>query len=220
MKIEKEIRYYFSEETLPELIKKLKSLYKYTHSYHEVTTMYDNPNPDYTFYSKEIDGRLRLRCSKSVDAPLFGDKTGESEIAQCLITWKRRLPNKMHEAIRKEEEIEYRTSFEEFDSVKSIFENVLKCRRVSSYERIRNFFIADGIHITCDQFPYGIMLELELESDSDERALFDEINKLGLKSEDASNLSCDDKYFELCKNNGITQLDDIEFSDKTMPKIK
>lgn len=60
MKIEKEIRYYFSNDKLPELANKLGKIYKYTHSYHEITTMYDNPNPDFTFYSKKIDGRLRL----------------------------------------------------------------------------------------------------------------------------------------------------------------
>jgi hypothetical protein len=220
MKIEKEVRYFLSNDKFDDLIKKLLKNYKYTHSYHEITTMYDNPNPDLTFYSKEIDGRLRLRYSNKVDAPKFGPSvSGGIDKSQCLITWKRRLPGGTDGAVRREEEIEYLVDSKEFESVKSIFEDVLKCKRVSSYERIRNFLSTASVQVTCDQFPYGIMLEFELKDESNEQLLLDEVEKLGLEPDDASNLSCDDMYFKLCKEQGVKILSDIIFDDPTMPKI-
>lgn len=222
MKIEKEIRYYFSNEELPELVEKLKRFYTYEYSYHEVTTMYDNPNPEFTFYSKEVDGRLRLRYSDVVNSEVFGASPSEvnAEKSKCLITWKRRLPENKGEIIRREEEIEYTTPAEDFNAVRSILENVLQCKRISSYERIRNFLTTQNVQVTCDQFPYGVMLELEMKnSQSGEWVLIDEVERLGLKQEDASDLSCDDMYFKLCKEKGIKQLPDIAFADETMPQI-
>ena len=222
MKIEKEIRYYFSNKELPELVEKLKRFYVYEYSYHEVTTMYDNPNPELTFYSKEVDGRLRLRYSDIVGSEEFGSSHSEvsADKSKCLVTWKRRLPENKGEPIRREEEIEYTTPAGDFDAVRSILENVLQCKRISSYERIRNFLTAQNIQITCDQFPYGIMLELEMkDSQLGENMLIDEVERLGLKLEDASELSCDDMYFKLCKENGVEQLPDIAFVDETMPQI-
>lgn len=222
MKIEKEIRYYFSNKELPELVEKLKRFYAYEYSYHEVTTMYDNPNPEFTFYSKEVDGRLRLRYSNIVDSEEFGAPPSEAsaDTSKCLVTWKRRLPENKGESIRCEEEIEYTTPAGDFDAVRSILENVLQCKRVSSYERIRNFLSAENIQVTCDQFPYGIMLELEMKnSQLGEGMLIDEVERLGLKLEDASELSCDDMYFKLCEESGVQQLPDIAFADKTMPQI-
>jgi len=221
MKIEKEVRYYFSNKFFSNVAKMIKKSYKYTHSYHEITTMYDNPNPDLTFYSKEIDGRLRLRYSKKTDEPMFG-KSYDNNIdqSQCLITWKRRIPSGREGAVRCEEEVEYMVDAKEFDSVKFIFEDVIKCKRVSSYERIRSFFSTDSIQITIDQFPFGIMVEFELKDDADEKLMLDEIEKNGLSHRDASNLSCDDMYNKLCLEQYVTPLSDILFSDKTMPKIK
>lgn len=222
MKVEKEVRYYFSHRDLPELVEKLKSFYKYERSYHEVTLMYDNPNPELTFYSKAVDGRLRLRYSKVVKSDDFGEALSGivAEKSKCLVTWKRRLPENKGESIRREEEIEYATPAEGFDAVRSIFEDVLQCKRISSYERIRSFLTTPNIQVTCDQFPYGIMLELEMKNDhSGEQVLIDEVERLGLKLEDASDLSCDDMYFKLCQEKGIKQLPDIAFTDKTMPQI-
>lgn len=222
MKIEKEIRFYFPENKLTELAKLLKSLYAYDYSYHEVTTMYDNPNPDLTFYSKEIDGRLRTRYSKLLESKIFGQTTGTKDApeSQCLVTWKRRLAGGLEGSIRREEEIEYSTPSDDFNSVTAIFEHVLGCKRVSSYERIRNFLSTDRVQVTCDEFPYGIMLELELKGDNlDEKDLFDEVLRLGLDADNASNLSCDDMYFKLCEENGLTPLADITFDDTSMPKI-
>lgn len=221
MKIEKEVRFFLSNDKLGDITKKLSNSYKYTHSYHEITTMYDNPNPELTFYSKAIDGRLRLRYSKKTDVITFGD-VFDSDIdnSLCLITWKRRIPEERDGAIISEEEIEYMVASDEFESVKSIFEDVLKCKRVSSYERIRSFLSTDSIQITCDQFPYGLMVEFELKGDSNEQILLDEISKIGLATSDASSLSCDDMYHELCLEQSVSPLADISFNDLTMPKIK
>lgn len=221
MKIEKEARYYFSDNKLNDIIKLLLEHYKYSHSCYEITTMYDNPNPKFTFYSKEIDGRLRLRYSKKTDVPEFGRISGKTtDDSRCIVTWKRRIPSGRLGAIRQEEEIEYDVAVDEFESVKSIFENVLKCKRVSSYERIRSFLFNKETQVTLDQFPYGIMIEFELRESSDEQILFNEIEKLGLDHDNSSNLSCDDMYFKLCNEQGVNQLNDIGFKDSTMPKIK
>lgn len=98
----------------------------YTHSYHEITTMYDNPNPELTFYSKEIDGRLRLRYSKKSDSSVFGQTLSNIDESQCLVTWKRRIADNSGGSIRREEEVEYMVDAGEFESVKAIFEDVLK----------------------------------------------------------------------------------------------
>ena len=220
MKIEKEVRYYFSNDKLNEIVTLLTKVGSYTHSYHEVTTMYDNPNPEFTFYSKEVDGRLRVRYSKNEDSSLFGEGADGIDMSQCLITWKRRIANNDNSPVRREEEIEYMVDAKDFSSVTSIFENVLKCKRISSYERIRNFLTTDSVQITCDQFPYGLMVEFELKDSADEQILMDIIKKCDLDINDASSLSCDDKYVQLCKEQGIKVLSDISFADETMPKIK
>lgn len=220
MKIEKEVRYYFSNSRLDEITTLLTNLGEYTHSYHEITTMYDNPNPELTFYSKEIDGRLRLRYSKKVDSSVFGKASNDVDTSQCLVTWKRRIADNNDGAIRREEEVEYMVDASEFESVRSIFEDVLKCKRVSSYERVRNFILANSVQITCDQFPYGLMVEFELKDGADEQQLINIIGKAGLNLDDASSLSCDDMYFQLCEEQGVAILPDISFADDTMPEIK
>ena len=181
--------------------------------------MYDNPHPEFTFYSKEIDGRLRLRYSKKVDSSVFGRVSDDVDASQCLVTWKRRIAGD-NDAIRREEEMEYMVDVGGFQSVRSIFEDVLKCRRVSSYERIRNFLSADSVQITCDQFPYGLMVEFELKDGASEQLLINFIEKVGWELNGSSNLSCDDMYFQLCEEQGVTVLPDVGFADDTMPKIK
>jgi len=64
------------------------------------------------------------------------------------------------------------------------------------------------------------MIEFELKGNLDEGILIEEIQKIGLDSSNASNMSCDDMYRELCLEQGVTLLSDIKFDDITMPKIK
>lgn len=220
MKIEKEIRYYFSNTRLNELAVLLAKIGRYSHSYHEVTTMYDNPNPDLTFYSKDVDGRLRVRYSRKVSSPAFGRQSKNVNTSRCLVTWKRRIAHTDNAAIRHEEEVEYSVDASEFGSVKSIFEDVLKCKKVSSYERIRSFLLTDSVQITCDQFPFGLMVEFELKDEGDEQALIDTVKKANLDLSDSSKLSCDDMYFQLCREQGVAILPDISFADVTMPTFK
>jgi hypothetical protein len=222
MAIEKEIRFYFSFEAAAEIAARLAREYKYLYSAHETTTMYDNPNPEFTFYSKAVDGRLRVRNCSIAKSKYFNARMSVPvDAGKCLITWKRRLPlDDRTDAIRREEEIEYQTMDADFSNVVAIFEKVLKCKRVSSYERIRSFLSAQNIQVTFDEFPYGVMLEFELTKGDDENALVSEIEKFGLSLSNASGLSCDDKYFELCELAGVTKQSDIKFNDKTMPVIK
>ncbi|MDR3063700.1 MAG: hypothetical protein LBU40_06140, partial [Methanobrevibacter sp.] len=89
--------------------KKLINKYNYLYSAHETTIMYDNPNKEFSFYSKEIDGRLRIRNSVLKKSKYFNLPMKEVD-EKCLITWKRRLPqDDRSNALRQEEEIEFDT---------------------------------------------------------------------------------------------------------------
>ena len=100
----------------------------------------------------------------------------------------------------------------------SILTNVLKCPRISSYERYRETLYTDNIEIASDKFPYGHVVELELKK-GDESNLFEMSKLLGLSTMTRSRLSCDDLYRLLCKKAGINSKTDILFSDNEMPKI-
>ena len=61
--MEYEARYYFPLEKLDCILKKLKGFDELNmgkRSY-EKTTQYDHPSKGISFYSKEIDGRFRIR---------------------------------------------------------------------------------------------------------------------------------------------------------------
>ncbi|HXH26355.1 MAG TPA: hypothetical protein VNG90_00505 [Candidatus Acidoferrum sp.] len=218
MKIEKEARFYFPHSELTQLIFRLKKLVEYSYSNHEVTIMYDNPNPDFSFYTPSIDGRLRLRHTHPIHDPRFGQS--QPRKVGCMVTWKRRLPNQQAPGIRHEEEIEFSVNSSEAAAVTALLENVLHCKRVSSYERRRHFFHCNHIEATLDEFPYGLMLEFELKDTEDEVILMQTLADFGLDAKGSSSLSCDDKYFELCQKKSITIKPDIVFSDTTMPLIQ
>lgn len=65
--MEYEVRYYFSIEKLNDLISKLKAikeLDEHERSY-EKTMQFDHPDENNSFYSKEIDGRFRIRVTSN-----------------------------------------------------------------------------------------------------------------------------------------------------------
>lgn len=215
--METEIRFFFSEQKIDEIKSMLKK-YKYLFSALELTVMYDNPNPKMTFYNLDIDGRLRLRTSNVIKNSIFGNASEKIQ-SFCLLTWKRRLPSTKSGNIRREEEIECTIDPEDSENIKLILSSVLRCPRVSSYERIRHNFDSDCAKITCDQFPYGVMLEFELKSGFSEEELAREVVSFGLQLDDSSKLSCDDMYFKLCNENKLLIKSDILFNDPSMPKI-
>ena len=102
--MENEIRFYHSlkdYEILKEKLLKISSL-NFAGRNYEKTSQFNHPMPKYDFYSKEIDGRFRVRITK-----------GETS-SKCKISWKRRIKNKSNALINQEEEVElYR--FFEFD---------------------------------------------------------------------------------------------------------
>ena len=100
-------------------------------------------------------------------------------------------------------------------------ENIVKLNRVESYERYRTSYINDDIEISIDEYPFGIALELEAKSNINQEDIIDKYMKiLNLKYENSYRLSWDDKYEELCAEQGIVKKKDILFSDKNMPVVK
>lgn len=100
-------------------------------------------------------------------------------------------------------------------------ENVVKLKRVESYERYRTSYINNDIDISIDEYPFGIALELEAKSDVNQEKIIDRYMKLlDLKYENSYRLSWDDKYEELCLEQGIDKKQDVLFSDENMPVIK
>src|SRR5574344_1185369 len=123
--MEYEVRVYFSFEKLEDLFLKLdsfKELKKINRSY-EKTIQYDHPNKEMSFYTKEIDGRFRIRTTKNDSDEM------------CKISWKRRIPTTRETSVNKEEEIEVNINYKEYDNLIYIIDNVLKMKSVESYER-------------------------------------------------------------------------------------
>lgn len=152
--MEYEVRYYFSKDKFKTIISKLekKEDLKKQERCYEKTIQYDNPNPQFSFYCKEIDGRFRVRVTKN------------DSISKCKISWKRRILSTTATDINKEEEIELNIQYNEYDNLMLILDNVLKMRSVESYERYRTIFTNDDIEIAVDEYPFGIALEIENKS--------------------------------------------------------
>ena len=208
--MEYEVRYYYPTEKLENIIKKIKSIkeLKMGSRCYEKTSQFDHPNSEMSFYSKEIDGRFRIRITKS------------DEIAKCKISWKRRIPTTQTTDVNQEEEIELSIKYDEYDNLMFLINNVLKMKNVESYERYRTAFTNDEIEISVDEYPFGIALEIENKSNntSPKRVVRKWTEILGLDIDKAYRLSWDDKYSELCKSQNIKQYNHVTF-DKPMPKV-
>ena len=208
--MEYEIRYYYPTEKLENIIKKIKSIkeLKMGSRCYEKTSQFDHPNIEMSFYSKEIDGRFRIRITKS------------DKIAKCKISWKRRIPTTQTTDVNQEEEIELSIKYDEYDNLMFLINNVLKMKNVESYERYRTIFTNDEVEISVDEYPFGIALEIENKSNNTDpkKVVRKWTGILGLDIDKAYRLSWDDKYSELCKNQNIKQYNHVTF-DKPMPKV-
>lgn len=209
--MEYEVRYYFNKEKLDEIIKKLENINdieKQERNY-EKTMQFDHPSSEMSFYTKEIDGRFRIRVTKN------------SETSKCIISWKRRLPSTHSNSVNGEEEVEVSIKYDEIDNLMFLIKNVLKMKDIESYERYRTRFLNDEIEISVDEYPFGIALEIENKSKSadPEEIVKKWVKNLGLDLNDAYRLSWDDKYRELCQKQNIKQYSHVTF-DLPMPEVK
>ena len=208
--MEYEVRYYFPTEKLGSLIQRLKKVKELTmlSRCYEKTEQFDHPSKEMSFYSKEIDGRFRIRISKSKD------------YSKCKISWKRRISDTKATDVNKEEEVEISIKYDEYDKLMFLINNVLKMKNVESYERYRTSFVNDEIEVSVDEYPFGIALEIENKSVSEDpkEVVQKWVDILGLDITKAYRLSWDDKYSELCKSQNIKQYNHVTF-DKPMPKV-
>ena len=206
--MEYEVRYYFPTEKLESIIEKLKNIQDLNMKSrcYEKTSQFDHPNDEMSFYSKEIDGRFRIRVTKN------------DETAKCKISWKRRIPDTKATDVNKE--VEVRVQYDDYDNLMFLINNVLKMKDVESYERYRTIFVNDEVEISVDEYPFGIALEVENKSSSKDpnEVVRKWIEILGLDINKSYRLSWDDKYSELCKSQNIKQYSHVTF-DLPMPKV-
>lgn len=186
---------------MTELTKKLRT--------YEKTIQYNHSDKRYDFYDKKIDGRFRLRISSN-----------EKE-TKCKLSWKRRLKSTTETEVNKEEEKEVRINPEDIDNFIFIINNVMHFEVVESYERYRTVYENEDIEVSLDEYPFGVCVEIENKSltKNPEEVVKTWVDKLGLNINNAYRLSWDDKYLELCNEQGIERYNEVTF-DKKMPIIK
>lgn len=208
--MEYEVRFYFDKDYMKEItkiLKQIKELKEQPRTY-EKTIQYNHCDKRYNFYSKEIDGRFRLRISSN-------DKE-----TKCKLSWKRRLKDTTDTEVNKEEEKETRINPNDIDNFLFIISNVMHFSVVESYERYRTVYENDEIEISIDEYPFGICLEIEAKSNNNQEKIVKEwVENLNLDLKNSYRLSWDDKYSELCKEQGYEEYKEVTF-DKLMPQIK
>ena len=209
--MEYEVRFYYANEELNNILKKLKkvsNLKEQIRTY-EKTIQYNHSDERFNFYSQEIDGRFRLRISSN-----------DNE-TKCKLSWKRRLKNTIETEVNKEEEKEVRINPEDINNFIFIIENVMHFTTVESYERYRTVFENNEVEISVDEYPFGVCIEIENKSldKNPEEVVKKWVNKIRFNINEAYRLSWDDKYLELCEEQGIERFNEVTF-DKLMPSIK
>ena len=206
--METEVRFYYSSTSKDNIIKYLDTFkeLEFQGRFYEITDQYNHPMKEYDFYSKDIDGRFRVR------------KTIGDSISKCMITWKKRLNS--NELIHNEEEIEISIEPEEYDNLCLILEKVLHLELIESYERYRSVYKNEDVEIVLDEYPFGLCIEIENKSNTKvaEEVIKYWLDKLNFNIAEAYNLSWDDKYEELCKEQNI-KVEKIVRFDKEMPKV-
>lgn len=209
--MEYEVRYYYpisKKEEIEEILSKFKELKKSLRTY-EKTIQFNHCDERYNFYSKEIDGRFRFRISSN------------EEETKSKLSWKRRLKDTTMDNVNKEEEKEVNIEKDEVDNFLYIVSNVMRFPVVESYERYRTTYSNEDIEISIDEYPFGLALEIENKStDKDPmEVVADWTKKMNLDINNSYRLSWDDKYKELCNEQGKEVFSEVAF-DKDMPEIK
>lgn len=209
--MEYEVRFYYATEDLANILKDLRKEVglKEQSRIYEKTIQYNHCDEKYDFYSQEIDGRFRVRISAN-----------DNE-TKCKLSWKRRLKNTTETEVNKEEEKEVRINPADIDNFLYIVSNVMHFNVVESYERYRTVFENDDVEISVDEYPFGVCIEVENKSTTKnpEDVVKEWVSKIGLDINDAYRLSWDDKYLELCEEQGIERFNEVSF-DKPMPTVK
>ncbi len=177
------------------LVRNIKSMAEYKGSAKELTVMYDNP--ERTLHKN--DARLRIR--KIVDI--------KSDQERCELSYKK---PKLKEGVKIEDENEVEVS--SFNELESILKK-LGYSAVSSYERIRDTFMADGCKITVDSFSFGDFLEIE----GDMVKIKTLAIALGFSLEKNITKPYDDIYADACKLKGEKISDNILLGDTLSEKI-
>ncbi len=209
--MEYEVRFYYSieeKEKIINLLSDISALHSNGNIY-EKTIQYNHSDPRYDFYSDEIDGRFRLRISRN------------NLTNKCKLSWKQRTKDTTKSIVNKEMEKEVHIKSEDADNFIYIIENIMHFKLVESYERYRTIFENNDIKIAVDEYPFGLCLEVENKSLSEdpEKIIKYWTDQLGLDITTAYRLSWDDKYEELCREQGIESYKEVTF-DKPMPIIK
>ena len=209
--MEYEVRYYYpisKMKEIEEILSKFKELKKSLRTY-EKTIQFNHCDERYNFYSKEIDGRFRFRISSN------------EEETKSKLSWKRRLKDTTMDDVNKEEEKEVNIEKDEVDNFLYIVSNVMKFPVVESYERYRTTYSNEDIEISIDEYPFGLALEIENKStDKDPmEVVADWTKKMNLDINNSYRLSWDDKYKELCNEQGKEVFSEVAF-DKDMTEIK
>ena len=207
--MEYEVRFYYSKNKLNEIITKLDNIKELTNNgrYYEKTIQYDHPSDNISFYSKEIDGRFRIRVTKSIQE------------SKCKISWKKRFNDTTSNLVNKEEEIEVNIDYNDYDNLIYLLDNVLKMKCIESYERYRTLYTNNDIEIAIDEYPFGIALEIENKGIDPIENVKYYVALLELNIEDAYRLSWDDKYTELCIEQNVERYNHVTF-DLPMPEVK
>lgn len=209
--MEYEVRFYYGMEEIEKIIQNLDGMTELTKKLrtYEKTIQYNHSDKRFDFYDKEIDGRFRLRISSN-------DKE-----TKCKLSWKRRLKSTTETEVNKEEEKEVRINPEDIDNFIFIINNVMHFEVVESYERYRTVYENEDIEVSLDEYPFGVCVEIENKSltKNPEEVVKTWVDKLGLNINNAYRLSWDDKYLELCDEQGIERYNEVTF-DKKMPIIK
>lgn len=209
--IETETRVLFSLDKEEEIIKKLNEIDDliYKGKFYEKTIQYNHPDENIDFYSKEIDARFRVRITEN------------KNYQKCMISYKRRGHDFFKDKINSEEEVEVEINYNDFNNLSYILENVLNMKLVESYERYRYVYYNDDVEVDVDIYPFMIAVEIENKSaDKDPRmVVLYYLERLGFTLDDIYQLSWDDKYEELCREQNIEIHKIVEF-DKEMPVFK
>ena len=204
--IESEVRYHYSLSEEDKIVAFLKTIpdLQYKGKFYEKTTQYDHPTPEYSFYSKEIDARFRVRITEN------------NESKKCMISYKQRLGKVSADDINTEKEVELTIQPDEYDNLIYLLEESLKLKLVESYERYRYVFYNSDVEIVADGYPFAVAIEIENKSlDKDPKTvILYYLNKLGLSLNDSYKLSWDDKYEELCTEQHIEKYSIVEFGQE------